>query len=148
MVTTLIAGLVRALCNVWHGFIVNILFRIFTVLDHQKQLFIDPFDFLDNPLKILILDGQKGRHADHLLDPGIIVPVVIELIETIRYLLRFSKKQEAMLNLFLAISSNVTGDLFNHFLNKIIEQGQIVQIHNKQIQYLVLLNIVPAHLVK
>ena len=117
IIAALITRLIWILGNVWHSFIVNILLWIFTILDDKKQLFINPFDFLDDPLKILNLDGQKCRHTYHFLDPNIIISIIIELVKTIRNLLRLGKKQKAVFNLLFGKLTNIPRDFLDHSLN-------------------------------
>lgn len=126
----------------------SVVLGVLGIFDCQEEFFIDFFNFLDHLLEVIIINGQEGGHGDEFLNLGVVVSIVIELIQAIGGFLGLSEVQKAVLNLFLLDIVNGLGHQLGQLFGVVIVNRQIIQVHNKQVEYLLMLNIVPSHLVK
>lgn len=94
------------------------------------------------------MDAEEGGHEDQLLDLRVVVAVVEELIEPIAGLLRLGHEQEVMPDLLLGGRPDVPERESRELLDVGVVDCQVRQVHQEEVDDLLVLDVVTAHLVE
>jgi hypothetical protein len=92
--------------------------------------------------------AQKSWHKNGLLDLAIVITIIEELVETITSLLGLRYKKKIMTNLLTVGFFDVLDGNFGELLDEGVVDDEIVEVHNEQIEDLVIFEVVAAHLVE